>query len=104
MDHNYCVYILASKPNGTLYTGVTNNLQRRDYQHKNHLFQGFTSKYKVHLLVYYEHTTDINAAIRREGQLKNWKRGWKIELIEKDNPTWRDLSKDWYLDSGSSPE
>jgi len=87
----YYVYILASKRNGTLYIGVTNNLTRRVYEHKNDLINGFAKKYKVHMLVYYEHTNDINSAIQREKRLKKWKREWKIELIETMNPDWHDL-------------
>jgi len=92
MTNTYYVYILASKRNGTLYIGVTNDLQRRIYEHKNNLIKGFTQKYDIHNLVYYEETNDINLAIERENNLKNWKRKWKIELIEKSNPTWKDLS------------
>jgi putative endonuclease len=87
----YYVYILASKRNGTLYIGVTSELIKRVYEHKNNLVEGFTQKYKVHNLVYYETTDDINSAITREKQLKKWKRTWKMELIEKNNPGWRDL-------------
>jgi len=87
----YFVYILASKRNGTLYVGVTNDLERRIYEHKNDLLSGFTQKYGVHLLVYYEIFDDINDAILREKQLKKWNRSWKISLIEKHNPKWVDL-------------
>ena len=93
-DNRYdqcCVYILASKRYGTLYIGVTTNLIKRIYEHKNNLVEGFTKKYGVHNLVYHETTDDIDSALRRERQLKKWKRGWKIELIEKENPEWRDL-------------
>jgi putative endonuclease len=89
--HQYYVYLLASKRNGTLYLGVTSNLIKRVYEHKNNLVSGFTQKYKIHNLVYYKTTDDINSAITREKQLKKWKRAWKIELIEKNNPGWRDL-------------
>jgi len=89
----YYVYILASKLNGTLYTGVTDDLERRLSEHKVGLIDGFTKKYGVHNLVYYETTNDVNTAIAREKNLKNWKREWKIELIEKDNPLWQDLSE-----------
>ncbi len=89
--NSYYVYILASKRNGTLYIGVTNELSRRVDQHKNNLIPGFTSKYSVHDLVYYEQTSDINSAIKREKQIKEWQRSWKIELIEKENPEWKDL-------------
>jgi putative endonuclease len=89
--NQFYVYLLASKRNGTLYVGVTSDLIRRVYEHKNNLVHGFTSKYNVHRLVYYETTGDINSAITREKQIKKWKRGWKIELIEKSNPEWKDL-------------
>lgn len=87
----YYVYILASKRNGTLYTGITSNLVKRIYQHKHNLTQGFTQKYHVHMLVYYGQVEDIQEALKREKQLKKWKRDWKLKLIEKDNPTWEDL-------------
>jgi putative endonuclease len=95
---NYYVYLLANKRNGTLYIGVTNNLERRIYEHKNNLIKGFTSKYNVHKLVYYEKTEDIYSALQREKQLKKWNRNWKLILLEKVNPDWRDLSKDWMPD------
>jgi len=87
----YFVYIMASKKNGVLYIGVTNDLVKRAYEHKNNLVKGFTEKYFVHKLVYFEDTNDIDAAIFREKQLKKWKRDWKIALIEKNNPEWKDL-------------
>ena len=87
----YYVYILASKKNGTLYIGVTNNLLKRVYEYKSNLVGGFTQKYNVHNLVYYEEHNDIGKAITREKQMKKWKRQWKIELIEQFNPQWRDL-------------
>lgn len=87
---NY-VYIMASQRNGTLYIGVTSNLVQRVYQHKQGNHDSFTKKYSVNQLVYYEEIGDINSAIGREKGLKAWKRQWKIELIEKDNPTWKDL-------------
>ena len=87
----YFVYILASKRNGTLYIGVTNNLARRVYEHQNNLVYGFTKKYGVHLLVYFEQYDEVIHAIQREKQLKKWNRQWKIELIEKENPEWNDL-------------
>lgn len=90
----YYVYILASKKNGTLYIGVTNDLIRRVYEHKNNLINGFTKQYNVHYLVYYEETNDVNDAINREKQLKNWHREWKIDLINKFNPDWKDLFDD----------
>lgn len=91
----YFVYILASKRNGTLYIGVTSNLEKRIFEHKNKLIKGFTEKYNLKILVYYEITNDINSAIRREKQLKKWNRKWKLELIEKSNPKWTDLSEGW---------
>jgi putative endonuclease len=87
----YYVYILASKRNGTLYIGVTNDLLKRVYDHKNNLIEGFTKKYSVHDLVYYEQHNEVGKAITREKQIKRWKRNWKIELIEKTNPNWKDL-------------
>ena len=90
-DKQPCVYILASKRNGTLYTGVTGNLMHRVYQHKNKLIEGFSKKYDVCLLVYYELHDAMEGAIVREKQIKKWKRQWKIELIEKDNQKWKDL-------------
>ena len=85
------VYILASQPNGTLYIGVTSDLTRRVWEHKNDLVDGFTKKYGVHRLVYFELHISMMEAIRREKQIKKWRRAWKIELIEKENPEWRDL-------------
>lgn len=85
------VYILASKRNGTLYIGVTSDLIKRIYEHKKGFVDGFTKKYKVHLLVYYEQFLDIYSAISREKQLKHWRRKWKLQLIEQHNPNWRDL-------------
>jgi putative endonuclease len=87
----YYVYILASKPNGTLYIGMTNDLVRRVWEHKEGGVEGFTKKYGVHTLVYYEQTEDVVAAIQREKQLKKWNREWKLRLIEKENPDWKDL-------------
>lgn len=85
------VYILANKPNGTLYIGVTSDLPQRIWQHRNDATDGFTSKYQVHRLVWHETHGTMESAITREKQLKNWKRLWKINLIEKTNPHWRDL-------------
>jgi len=81
---------------GTLYIGITNNLERRVWEHQHDLIPGFTKKYQCHKLVYCEHSQDVNAAIAREKQLKRWRRSKKIELIEKENSPWQDLSKDWY--------
>jgi len=87
----YYVYIMASKRNGTLYIGSSNNLIRRAYEHRNGLVEGFTKRYKVNRLVYYEIADSLEAALNRERQLKKWKRKWKLDLIEKDNPDWEDL-------------
>lgn len=85
------VYILASKKNGTLYIGVTSDLAKRIWEHKNDLVEGFTKRYKVHNLVWYEVHDNIDAAIEREKNMKEWQRVWKTKLIEKDNPSWNDL-------------
>ncbi len=85
------VYVLASKRNGTLYVGVTSNLRKRVWEHKNELVEGFTKRYGVHHLVYYEIYDDMMSAITREKQIKKWNRAWKLELIEKQNPDWKDL-------------
>ena len=92
--NQYYVYILAGKRNGTLYVGVTSDLVRRVFEHRNNLVDGFTKKYGVHSLVYYEETDSIDSAIAREKQLKKWSRAWKIRLVEKVNPVWRDLYPD----------
>jgi putative endonuclease len=94
----YYVYILASKPRGTLYIGVTNDLIRRVYEHKNDLIAGFPKRYGVHLLVHYEQCKDVASVIWREKRLKKWNRDWKLRLIERENPAWHDL----YLDLVSS--
>jgi putative endonuclease len=91
MNRNPAVYILASKHNGTLYIGVTSNLIKRLWEHKHDMVEGFTRKYGIHTLVYFEQHNEMAEAIRREKQLKKWNRAWKIELIEKTNPHWRDL-------------
>ena len=93
-EKSYYIYILANKRNGTLYIGVSSNLKKRIYEHKNEIIEGFTKKYKIHLLVYYELFNNINEAIAREKQLKKWNRKWKMELIEKVNPQWKDLYDD----------
>ena len=92
--NNYSVYILASKRNGTLYVGFTSNLVQRVYTHKNDFVEGFTKKYGVHTLVYFETGGDYAGTLQREKQIKEWKRKWKIELIERNNPEWRDLYED----------
>ena len=89
--NNYYVYILTNKSNKVLYTGVTNNLSRRIYEHKNKLVPGFTVKYNVSKLVYHEAYDDIRDAIQREKNIKKWYRKWKVELINKFNPQWKDL-------------
>ena len=91
----YYVYILTNK-SGTLYTGVTNNLERRVYEHKNKFIDGFTKKYDLTRLVYFEETSDINSAISREKQIKGWLRKKKIELIRSLNPRWLDLAQEWF--------
>ena len=91
---SYYVYILASKRNGTLYTGSSHDLIGRTYQHKNALVDGFTKRYNVKILVYYEHADSKEGALLREKQIKEWRRKWKIELIEKTNPEWKDLYDD----------
>ena len=90
----YYVYIMASSRNGTLYIGFTSNLPQRIFEHKNHLLPGFTDRYNVDKLVYFERHDNANDAIRREKRVKDWKRNWKKDLIEKYNPLWRDLYED----------
>ena len=92
-DAGYAVFIMASRRNGTLYVGVTNDIARRAYEHRNGLGAAFTRKYGVTQLVWCEHYADINEAIAREKQLKKWERAWKLELIEAMNPDWADLYK-----------
>ncbi len=95
MNKSYYVYIMASKRNGTLYTGVTRDLERRVNEHKNNIINGFTSKYNIHNLVYYEETNDINEALEYEKRIKGWLRKKKIVLIETNNPKWEDLAQNW---------
>lgn len=96
MEKQFFVYILASEPWGTLYVGVTSNLQFRIYQHREGMVEGFTKKYGIkHLMYYEEHATALEA-IHREKRLKKWPRNWKINLIRTDNPDWHDLAADWY--------
>jgi len=92
----FYVYILASKKNGTLYVGVTDDIERRTWEHKNDINEGFTKRYAIHTLVYFEQHQDIYVAKKRESQIKRWRRAWKLDLIEKDNPEWNDLSDGWY--------
>jgi len=91
MNKQPAVYILASKRNGTLYVGVTSDLVKRVWEHSNNVVEGFTSRYGVHFLVYFEMHDDMEQAILREKRIKKWNRDWKIELIEKQNPEWTDL-------------
>jgi len=95
-NHQYYVHILSHKKNGTLYVGIANNLERRIFEHKNKLIEGFIKNYGLHKLVYFEQFQYVNDAIKREKQLKNWNRQWKIDLIKKDNKQWNDLSFDWF--------
>ncbi|HEY8014868.1 MAG TPA: GIY-YIG nuclease family protein [Dongiaceae bacterium] len=94
MTKQPCVYILATKRNGTLYVGVTSQILRRGWEHKSDAVSGFTKTYGIHLLVHVEFYESMPEAIAREKQLKNWKRAWKIELIERANPQWRDMYED----------
>jgi putative endonuclease len=89
-----CIYILASKPNGTLYIGVTSDLARRVWEHKTDAVPGFTSRYGVHILVYVEFHDVMSDAISREKQIKKWNRAWKLQMISRSNPSWRDLFDD----------
>ena len=91
MKENFYVYILSSQKRGTLYVGVTSNLLKRVYEHKSDLVEGFTRKYGVHRLVYYEIVAEAETALRREKQIKKWNRAWKFRLIEEHNPEWADL-------------
>ena len=93
MKSTFYVYMLANKKDGTLYAGVTSDLIKRVYEHKTNVIKGFTSKYNVHKLVYFEVHSEIYAAITREKQIKKWKRQWKVDLIEENNPKWDDLYK-----------
>ena len=95
MKKQYFVYMLASQKNGTLYTGVTSDLARRLSEHKQKVTEGDTHKYGVDEVLYFEQTEDVRSALEREKRLKKWNRAWKIKLIERKNPEWRDLSLDW---------
>jgi len=94
-EHQYYVYILTNKKKGTLYIGMTNNLERRVFEHKNKINEGFTKKYGLDKLVYFEMYPYVNDAILREKRMKKWKREWKINAIEEDNPDWNDLALGW---------
>ncbi len=95
-NHIYYVYMISNKKDGVLYIGVTNNLERRIFEHKNKLIKGFSSRYNLDRLIYFEQFQFIQEAIKREKNMKKWKRVWKINLIVKENPDWQDLSKNWY--------
>jgi len=95
MEKTFYVYILASARNGTLYIGVTSNLPKRVWEHKEGIVEGFTKKYGINQLVWFELHQDAMAAVTREKQLKKWERAWKINLIQKQNPLWRDLSEEF---------
>jgi len=92
----YYVYIITNKYNKVFYIGVTDNLIRRIFEHKNKLVEGFSQKYNLNKLIFYEETNDINEALKREKQLKNWHRAWKINLIKEKNPDFKELSLGWY--------
>ena len=94
--HQYYLYIITNKKNGVLYIGVTNNLERRMFEHKNKLIKGFSSRYNLDKLVYLEVYQYVEDAIKREKNMKKWKREWKINFIVEANPDWGDLSKDWF--------
>ena len=95
MGETYYVYIMTNR-SGTLYTGMSSDLKQRVYIHKEKMLEGFTKKYRIDRLLYYEETNDVESAIAREKQIKSWSRQKKLDLIEKENPTWEDLSEDWF--------
>jgi putative endonuclease len=95
MDALFYVYILATRKGGPIYVGVTNDLHRRVFEHKTHAIKGFTARYNIDRLVYFEVFESIEAAIAREKKLKRWRREWKVALIERENPEWRDLAEDF---------
>ncbi len=97
-NHQYYVYIITNKKDGVIYIGVTNDLERRMFEHKNKLVKGFTNRYNVDKLVYFEQYSNVNEAIKREKQLKKWNRQWKIDLIKENNPKWNDLAKRWNIE------
>lgn len=94
MDRSYYVYLITNWNNNVIYTGVTNNLTRRVYEHKNKLTEGFSKKYNINKLVYFEQTNDVSAAIAREKEIKKWRREKKNNLVNSANPEWKDLSKE----------
>ena len=93
-DHNCYIYIISNWNNKVIYVGMTNDLERRIYEHKNKIFEGFSKKYNLNKLVYYEHTNDVNAAIRKEKEIKKWRREKKNKLIESMNSEWKDLAEE----------
>ena len=93
-NHNYYIYIISNWNNKVIYTGMTNDLERRIYEHKNKIFEGFSKKYNLDKLVFYEYTNDVNAAIAREKEIKKWRREKKNKLIESMNPEWKDLAEE----------
>jgi putative endonuclease len=95
MAEAFYVYILATRKDGPIYTGITNDLHRRVFEHKTHAIKGFTARFNVDRLVYVEVFADPESAIAREKRLKRWRREWKVALIERDNPEWRDLAKEF---------
>jgi len=95
-NHQYYLYIITNKKEGVLYVGITNNLERRMFEHQNKLVKGFSSKYNLTKLVYFEVFTYINDAIKREKNIKKWKRAWKIKLIAQENQHWNDLTEGWF--------
>ena len=95
-QHQYYVYIIINKKDGVLYIGVSNDLERKMFEHKNKLVKGFSSKYNLNKLIYFESYQFVKDAIKREKNLKKWKRDWKINLIVEDNADWIDLSEDWF--------
>ncbi|MGB0869726.1 MAG: GIY-YIG nuclease family protein [Flavobacteriales bacterium] len=96
MPNTYYVYIISNKRNGTLYIGMTGDIERRILEHKNKIFEGFSKKYDLNILVYFEEHQTYQNAKQREFQLKKWRREWKIDLIHLSNPMWVDLSSEWY--------
>jgi len=94
--HNYYIYIISNWNNKVIYLGMTNDLERRIYEHKNKIFEGFSKKYNLNKLVYYEYTNDVNAAIQREKQINKWRREKKNSLVESRNPEWKDLADELF--------
>ena len=97
-NHQYFLYIITNKKEGVLYIGITNNLERRIFEHKNKLVKGFSSRYNLDKLVYFESFQYINEAIKREKNMKKWKREWKINLINENNPNWENIAENWFIE------